>query len=379
MPVAVSFDPYLAAALLCTPQLEELSIVGVDRGLVEQEWTSLRLVKSFPLSCLRALSLSGEIPPNFNVVPFLMLPSIRRMEVKNVSNLTFIYEQPYVHAKSPIEQLHLEGATIQCAHVAGFVGVACGLKTFSLQCHEHKGWPLSADHPVPITLLQEHFHSLEDVFLRHGQDLTGSKVIELAHCFKTAMKLRSLDIEVEVLFEDGAIHQPLVGLFKSFPGRLEHHFLHIEYYRCRLLIPTLRTIVYDIRIRLPMLETLTIVDWNPDDFTFLGQRDLMELQKTFADRGILFVSQPPQTMDPELSALNYVEPGWLFIQSTDTESYDFGRWMESPEAYVDHISISLHDQPGPDKDWVLVTTHCEQHMDCASDMKMDQYLVEQPV
>lgn len=379
VPVAVSFDPYLATSLLCTPQLEELNIVGVDRGLVEPAWTSLRLVESFPLSSLTVPSLSGEIRQNFSVVPFLMLPSLRKMEVKDVPNLPFIYVHPYIHAKSPIEHLRLEGATIRLAHVAGFIGVARGLKTFSLQCRGDRSWPMPTSHTVLATLLREHCHSLEHVFLRLGGHPDNFISREITHCFKPARKLRSLDIEVVILFEDGTIHQPLLDLFKSLPGRLESLNLHIECYPCHLLIPTLRTIVYDILVRLPMLERLTIVGWDWDSSSVLGQRDLVELQTIFADRGVLFVSQPPQTMDPELSALNYVKPEWVFIQSTDTESYDFGRWMESPEAYYDDMRIGLLDEEGPDGDWVFITIGHGAEFSCASNMKMDQYLVEQPV
>jgi len=66
------------------------------------------------------------------------------------------------------------------------------------------------------------------------------------------------------------------------------------------------------------LKRVAVVDWPP----FLGHfpPDFAKLHQCFAERNIDFVSIPAHIEGPDpLQLLDYVEPGWVFVQVADAE------------------------------------------------------------
>lgn len=156
-----SIDPYLAAILLLTPHLEELSIASFNSWSVNQGCMTLQLPDSPPMFHLKKLSLSRFVGSNFNILPILMLPSLRTVEVENVSRITFANGRHDSNAKSSVEHLHLVGQSPQTLQVAKFPSVLRDLKTFSVHYRNPGAWLRPKDFTPLTDLLHDHCHSLE--------------------------------------------------------------------------------------------------------------------------------------------------------------------------------------------------------------------------
>lgn len=168
-----SIDPYLAAVLLLTPRLEELRIAHFNGWSCNQGWLDIPLAKLTPLSNLKKLSISGFTGYKLNIVPFLMLPSLRTVEVEDAVYITFEYEGHSSSAKSLVEHLHLVGQSSQPLQIAAFARIAQYLKTFSIR-YRSTGALFTSGYFTPLTyLLFNARPSLESVSLRQGASLTG--------------------------------------------------------------------------------------------------------------------------------------------------------------------------------------------------------------
>ncbi|KAF2821288.1 hypothetical protein CC86DRAFT_373656 [Ophiobolus disseminans] len=143
------------------------------------------------------------------------------------------------------------------------------------------------------------------------------------------------------------------------------------------LLEYLKSIAPTVRTLIPTLNQLAIVGWEPIKSVYPCQRNLSVLQMAFTDVGVELVSYPIDS-DEELgfqplSQLDYVEPGWVWVQGT-VDHQHVARWMNGfggdSTHHVDSCDINVSQEV--EDGWILleiVSSSGESRK--ASDMVMD--------
>ncbi|KAF1847335.1 uncharacterized protein K460DRAFT_363425 [Cucurbitaria berberidis CBS 394.84] len=383
---------YLSALLMFTPNIKVLDIAGfgVHSWKGSTHWLKPVADHAHLFANLVEVKVAGPMRIR-HVLPLFTIPSLQTLKLDylttNREPAPLNTELPWGVDSESSQILREKGSFLKHFHVAhcytGTADIIPLLKAFRcLKTFDFENVEGSEDKKFQSLLISivQHCSSLEALRLRDWSTVPDIGVLKVLRDLKD---LHSLDLDVYCFFprhEQTTDPEALTAFLRYLPRNVQHLALQAnndddddDDVPSNTFAHTLQTLAPTIRTSLPALRKLAIVDWDPLRCIFPCQIQLKDLQNAFAGAGVEFTSRSGDTLGDDLVSLDYVEPGWVWVQSVSGEN---GTWLKDLEN--DEYMLSCKTWGWEEEDeWVWI--YVDELPRLEPEMAMSQYLAEQPI